>query len=282
MFVALGFAVAIWLTVKRAPHVGIDPKDVVDFAAWAIIASMVGARLVYVLEEFSYFAQHPLEVFAVWAGGLSSYGGFLGTIVAFLVISRRWSHTLSLRRVERSETTRQSQDHAAAMLKERDRHGPIAIGPRDDARWRFADLLAIHLPLGWFIGRLGCYSIHDHAGIPCNGFLCVPFPDGTRRLDMGLIDGLATLAIYPVMLWLARRFSPSFRGGARGGGMLIGILSAWYGLQRFAFDFLRATPDVVAGTPKYFNLTLAQYLSIVLVIVGVSLLWRARGSATHA
>lgn len=261
LFVALGFAFVIWLTVKRAPRVGIDPKDVVDFAAWAIVASMVGARLVYVLEEFSYFAQHPLEIFAVWAGGLSSYGGFIGAVIAFLVISRR--------RRSRREISRGGD------------------------RLRFADLLVIHLPLGWFIGRLGCYSIHDHAGIPCNGFLCVPFPDGTRRLDMGLIDGLATLAIYPVLLWLAHRFSLSSKGGAtrpakpegRSGsrGALTGVLALWYGLQRFAFDFLRATPDVIAGTPKYSGLTLAQYLSLALIIVGVSLIWRSRrGDTAHA
>ncbi|MDP3771034.1 MAG: prolipoprotein diacylglyceryl transferase, partial [bacterium] len=129
-----------------------------------------------------------------------------------------------------------------------------------------------HLPLGWFIGRLGCYSIHDHAGIPCNGSFCVPFPDGTRRLDMGLIDGLATLAVYPILIWLGRRPRPP--------GLLIGVLAAWYGIQRFAFDFLRATPDVIAGTPKYANLTLAQYLSIALVLTGVVLIVRARRGST--
>lgn len=267
LFVALGFAVAIWLTVRRAPRVGIDPKHVVDFAAWAIVASMVGARLFYVLEEFPYFIQHPLEMFAVWAGGLSSYGGFLGAIVAAWLFLRR---------------RRQLLHHSTTP--------PLHYSITQSLA-RYADLFAVHLPLGWFIGRLGCYSIHDHAGIPCNGFLCVPFPDGTRRLDMGLIDGLATLAIYPVLLWLARRstFSPSHGEGEREGvgrsakqGVLTGILALWYGLQRFAFDFLRATPDVIAGTPKYFNLTLAQYLSVVLVIVGVSLLWRARRDAAHA
>ncbi|MDO8622111.1 MAG: prolipoprotein diacylglyceryl transferase [bacterium] len=247
LFVALGFAVAIWLTVKRAPRVGVDAKHVVDFGALAIVASFIGARLVYVMEEWSYFATRPLEVFAIWTGGLSSFGGFMGAaIVAMWFLKRR------------------------------------------SIPWRkFSDLLAVHLPLGWFIGRLGCYSIHDHAGIPCNGSFCVPFPDGTRRLDMGLIDGLATLAVYPVLLWLAHRISPPLAEGERegvrrsaGDGLLIGVLATWYGIQRFAFDFLRATPDVIAGTPKYANLTLAQYLSIALVLIGVVLIMRARrGSA---
>lgn len=233
MFVALGFGVAIWLTVRRCLRAGMDPKDVVDFAVWAIVASMIGARLVYVFEEIPYYASHPFEIFAIWTGGLSSYGGFLGAIVTAIVFVRR--RRLNFR--------------------------------------RFADLLAVQLPLGWFIGRLGCYSIHDHAGIPCNGAWCVPFPDGTRRLDMGLLDGLGALVIYPILLWIGRKPRPP--------GMLIGILSAWYGLQRFALDFLRATPDVIAGTPKYFGLTLAQYLSILLLSFGVALVLRAnvRGGA---
>ncbi|MDO8598526.1 MAG: prolipoprotein diacylglyceryl transferase [bacterium] len=244
LFVALGFGVAIWLTVRRCLRAGIDPKDVVDFSVWAIVVSMVGARLVYVLEELPYYASRPLEIFVVWTGGLSSYGGFLGAIVTAIVFVRR--RQINFR--------------------------------------RFADLLAVHLPLGWFIGRLGCYSIHDHAGIPCNGAFCIPFPDGTRRLDMGLLDGLGALAVYPILLWIARRVSPPLAEGERegvhrsaGDGLLIGVLAAWYGLQRFALDFLRATPDVLAGTPKYFGLTLAQYLSILLFIFGVSVIVHARG-----
>lgn len=236
LFVALGFAVAIWLAVKRAPRVGIAPNDVVDFAVWAIVSSMVGARLAFVIEEFSYYGQHPLEVFAVWTGGLSSTGGFIGAIVAGALFVRR--RRINLR--------------------------------------QFADLIAVHLPLGWFIGRLGCYSTHLHAGPQCDGFLCVPFPDGTRRLDMGLLDGLGALAVYPVLLWLGRK--------PRSPGMLIGVLSAWYGLQRFAFDFLRVTPDVIAGTSKHAGLTLAQYLSIILILIGIiliirTIIWRRTPSA---
>ncbi|MBI4449638.1 prolipoprotein diacylglyceryl transferase [Candidatus Uhrbacteria bacterium] len=227
LFVAFGFGVAIWLTVKRAPRFGIDSKHVVDFGALAIVASFIGARVVYVLEELPYFTERPFEVFAIWTGGLSSYGGFLGATIAAVWFLKR-------RRIP----------------------------------WRqFSDLLAVHLPLGWFIGRLGCYSIHDHAGIPCNGAFCVPFPDGTRRLDMGLIDGLGTLAVYPLLLWLGRRPRPP--------GLLIGVLATWYGLQRFLLDFLRAAPDVIAGTPKYSGLTLAQYLSLALFVFGIVIVWRA-------
>ena len=40
--------------------------------------------------QFGYYLQHPLEIFAVWQGGMSFHGGFLGVITAMAVLARKY------------------------------------------------------------------------------------------------------------------------------------------------------------------------------------------------
>ncbi len=62
--------------------------DALFFGALGVI---LGGRLGYVLfYQFSYFIQHPLEIFAVWQGGMSFHGGFLGVLVAMLFFARKY------------------------------------------------------------------------------------------------------------------------------------------------------------------------------------------------
>lgn len=53
--------------------------------SWAVIGVIVGGRLGYVLfYQPGYFLTHPLDIFAVWNGGMSSHGGFIGVSLALL------------------------------------------------------------------------------------------------------------------------------------------------------------------------------------------------------
>ena len=62
--------------------------DALFFGALGVI---LGGRLGYVLfYQPSYFAQHPFEIFAVWQGGMSFHGGFLGVLVAMLIFARKY------------------------------------------------------------------------------------------------------------------------------------------------------------------------------------------------
>lgn len=218
LFVALGFIVGIALAVRSAPRRGINPKDVADFGTWVILASIVGARLVHVLAyEPAYYLAHPAAILRIWEGGLSSFGGFLGALLAAVWFVQR-------------------------------RKIPFI---------RFSDALLLPFTFGWFIGRLGCYSIHDHPGIPCTGPLCVPFPDGTRRLDMGFLDGLLALGIGLLAL--------IFRRQLRAEGRMTAFVIGTYGVGRFLLDFLRF------GDATYVGLTPAQFGSIALVVVAAAI-----------
>jgi phosphatidylglycerol:prolipoprotein diacylglycerol transferase len=62
--------------------------DALFFGALGVI---LGGRIGYVLfYQFNYFMQHPAEIFAVWQGGMSFHGGFLGVLIAMVVFSRKY------------------------------------------------------------------------------------------------------------------------------------------------------------------------------------------------
>jgi phosphatidylglycerol:prolipoprotein diacylglycerol transferase len=62
--------------------------DALFFGALGVI---LGGRLGYVMfYQFSYFIRHPLEIFAVWQGGMSFHGGFLGVLVAMWLFGRKY------------------------------------------------------------------------------------------------------------------------------------------------------------------------------------------------
>jgi len=87
----LGFGVAWWLGRRRLrlfPQLGAqDLSDLVFYAAFGVI---LGGRLGYVLfYKPAYYLAHPLEIFAVWQGGMSFHGGFLGVLFAMLWFSRK-------------------------------------------------------------------------------------------------------------------------------------------------------------------------------------------------
>jgi phosphatidylglycerol:prolipoprotein diacylglycerol transferase len=62
--------------------------DALFFGALGVI---LGGRLGYVLfYQFSYFIHHPAEIFAVWQGGMSFHGGFLGVLVAMWIFAHKY------------------------------------------------------------------------------------------------------------------------------------------------------------------------------------------------
>ncbi len=124
---------------------------------------------------------------------------------------------------------------------------------------KFIDDLFFGAVFGWMIGRVGCFFIHDHLGAHSDCFLALRHPDGAR-LDMALLE---ILSLIPLALWLF--FS---RRKKREEGMYTAVILVYYGVTRFILDFWRAQ-DIIHADARYFGLTPAQYLSLVMVGVGV-------------
>ncbi|KKW32445.1 MAG: Prolipoprotein diacylglyceryl transferase [Candidatus Uhrbacteria bacterium GW2011_GWA2_52_8d] len=230
LMVALGLLAGAGSAAALARRRNLDPKVIWDATVWIILGAFVGARLFHVLfYEPTFFFSHPGEIIAFWNGGLSLTGGLIGGIVVGMWTLRK---------------------HHVDLLA-------------------YADVLAFGLPLGTFIGRIGCFLAHLHPGKSTNFFLGVLYPDGVVRHDLGLYLSLDGLFLFLIFLMILRHRSST-------GSFIIGYL-LWYGLSRFLLDFLRATDGAIVDT-RYFWLTPAQYFSLLLFSAGLIALWKKRST----
>ena len=84
----IGFLLAAVLVRRMMKRAGENPEWVTNAGLYALISGVIGARVFYVLHHPSRFSDHPMEVFAVWQGGLEFLGGVL-TAIGFLLIYLR-------------------------------------------------------------------------------------------------------------------------------------------------------------------------------------------------
>lgn len=88
----VGFLGGWWVGVYRAkrPGSGWDPKEVSDYLFYIALGVILGGRLGYVLfYNFSHYLKQPLDIFAIWSGGMSFHGGLIGVCVAMWFYARK-------------------------------------------------------------------------------------------------------------------------------------------------------------------------------------------------
>lgn len=90
IMIASGMLAAVGLAWRRAPGAGLDRDRVIDIALYCIPAGALGARLYYVIFEWSYYAQHPAEILNFRSGGLAIHGGLIAGIGLGLLLAKRW------------------------------------------------------------------------------------------------------------------------------------------------------------------------------------------------
>jgi len=89
--IVTGLILAVYLAMKEAPRKKMIPDDILDFILIAFPLAILGARLYYVIFEWSYYGKHSLiEIFQIWNGGLAIYGGLItGALVLYFFSQRR-------------------------------------------------------------------------------------------------------------------------------------------------------------------------------------------------
>src|SRR5579862_7252589 len=77
----IGLAITFWVAYRyferRLRRHGYPTAWLVGMFVWVIVAAVVGARALHVLSNLSFYEAQPSQVFAIWHGGLSSFGGIL-------------------------------------------------------------------------------------------------------------------------------------------------------------------------------------------------------------
>jgi phosphatidylglycerol:prolipoprotein diacylglycerol transferase len=128
------------------------------------------------------------------------------------------------------------------------------------------DQVAFGMPVGWFFGRTGCFVVHDHPGRITDFFLAVDnyqygdLPIGPRH-DLGLYEVFWSAAMIVLFKLLDKKPRPY--------GFYTGTLIVLYAPFRFSLDFLRE------ADAKYFGLTPGHYSSLLSLVLGSYVLWRA-------
>jgi phosphatidylglycerol:prolipoprotein diacylglycerol transferase len=90
----IGFALFILMgryRIKQNPQGAFTVSMLDDMLFYGVLGVILGGRLGHVIfYQFGYYLQHPLEILAVWQGGMSFHGGFLGVISAMALLARKY------------------------------------------------------------------------------------------------------------------------------------------------------------------------------------------------
>lgn len=183
--------------------------QVYDLGFVVILAALIGARLYAVLLFWREYAQHPLEIFKVWHGGMAIHGALIGGAAALW-----WFGGRKARRF---------------------------------LQW--GDIIAPALAIGQTIGRWGNYFNQELFGPPTGLPWGIPIDAASRPAEFAsseyfhpafLYESFLNLGLFVLLVWMLKK---PRRTGAVGYAYLIG-----YGVIRFAMEFVRldVTP-VVAG-----------------------------------
>jgi len=198
----VAFGLFLWLAslrVKQAQFAdrGWTRRDVEDLLFFGVLGVVVGGRLGYVL--FYVFPVNPLDVFAVWKGGMSFHGGLLGVIIAMAVFAWR-------------------------------RGRPFL---------EVTDLIAPCVPPGLASGRIGNFINGELWGRPADATLpwamvfpqahdAVPTPRHPSQLYQLALEGVLLF----ILLWF-------FARKPRATGVVSGAFLVGYGFFRFVVEYFR-------------------------------------------
>ncbi len=168
----IGLALTFWFglryTERRLRNAGYPWQWVTGMFLWVILAAIVGARALHVVSNLSYYSHYPTQVFAIWQGGLSSFGGLLFAVPVAVVSSRRRCPQLPT--------------------------------------MRFADLMAPVLMACWGIGRLlGPQLMVAGGGHPTNQWFGMYYAGQVgKRLPVPILQSIEDLAIFGMLLLVER------------------------------------------------------------------------------
>lgn len=90
ILIATAFLIGVYGTNHVAKKQGINEDRYLNTILACIVCAIVGARLYYVLFQWTYYQVHWHEIIAVWQGGLAVHGGILGGVLALLLFGKRY------------------------------------------------------------------------------------------------------------------------------------------------------------------------------------------------
>ena len=233
-FSFIAVASAVFLVGRWAPAKGIDPDDIYSVAIWAIIGGVIGARIVHVIDQWSFYQHSLIQILYIWTGGIALWGGILGGLIGGVAYSVWRKH-------------------------------PTGV---------IADLTAPALLYVQSIGRLGDIVNGEHCAAATDKFFGFVWtnPLSDARIcqtvnGTGVGDSvMPVIAMEIIWNFLSLALIWKLRNRIRPDGMLFALYIALYAVGRFMVTFLRDDRVWALGLQE------AQYIAILVLVITVPLL----------
>jgi phosphatidylglycerol:prolipoprotein diacylglycerol transferase len=229
--IALGIALATWLTARELKRKGYDSVLALDAIFFIVPPGFVGARVYHVLTDYELYAKDPFPgVFEVWNGGLGIYGAVIGGFLGLLLFAR-----------------------------------VRGISPLS-----FADAAAPGLILAQALGRWGNYFNQELFGRPSDLPWAIEIssqnrPQGFRDVasfhPTFLYESLWNVLVCLVLLFVARRFANSLKNGD-----IFLLYVCLYSVGRFFVETLRIDPAFLIGDFRG-NLFVSSVLALTFALI---------------
>ena len=238
-----GIFIGYWylLRLLRKPGAPMDRRHADDLVFYSALGIILGGRIGYVLfYNPGYYLENPVDILKLWDGGMSFHGGVLGTTLGILYLAKK-----------------------------------------NGLNWlRIHDYVACCVPFGLFFGRLANFVNAELWGAETNVPWAVRFPEvmGTESVlgpprhpsqlyEAGL-EGIVLFAILWFLFWRTQaRYEP---------GKLVGAFLFFYGLFRFAVEFVREPDAQLIEFAEATGLHMGQWLSLPMILGGLFLMLTAQ------
>lgn len=90
VLILIGVILGVWLVQKEGKRFDINKDFLFNMAFWVIIFGILGARLYYVLFNYSMYKGDLMAIFKIWEGGLAIHGGIIAGVITMFVYCKRY------------------------------------------------------------------------------------------------------------------------------------------------------------------------------------------------
>ncbi len=205
----IGLAITFWFgysyLLRRLKKHDIDTTWLTSGFIWIIASAIIGARIVHVVANISFYIHDPIQIPLIWHGGLSSFGGIGGGLAAAIFFIRRSTSEISVLRT--------------------------------------ADIAAPVLMASWSMGRLlGPQLMYQGGGHLTNAWYGLQYAGQSGyRIPVPIFQSMEDFTVFLILLRLEKVFK--IRGYPTGSLVFSGI--ALWSIERFFDEYLwLATPSL--------------------------------------
>ena len=247
MLIGLGILAGIFIAAAEAKRTNQKTEDYYDLTIYAVIFSIIGARLYYVIFSWDMYKDDLLSIFNIRQGGLAIYGGVIAAIITVCIFA-----------------------------KKRKMSAPLIM-----------DTAGLGLVAGQMIGRWGNFFNREAFGEYTDGLLAMRLPlDAVRSSDvtelmrkhMETVDGVSYIQAHPTFLYeslwclMVLVVMLLYRKYKKFDGEVFLLYLFGYGAGRFWIEGLRTDQLLIPG----WGFPVSQALAGVLVIGSLLLIFYNR------